>query len=663
MKSTTLTYLTTSILMSSFSTLKANETVPPYLGTIKQNEAHLLFRPAAQELKLRLNVFDSSGKQVSTSESLSSQDNDFVAKFHIKQLSPDTRYTYTITDLESKKALIQGKEFTFKTLSASRKGTFTAAFIACVNKDTKPVWQEIDKLPVDALVLAGDTPYIDVSELNVIRSKHRAFLQTPELAQIGKDTSVLGNWDDHDFGVNNGNGKSFEEHKAKTRKGFLEYRAHDQQGDGKGGGIYHKTDHGPIEIFHLDPRWYSMTAPSTVDPTQPTCFGKDQWQWIKDSLKASKAPFKVLSMGAIWQDKRSWETDDMFTYWYERDDLLDFIKKEKITGVVLHGGDIHCSRYLMHPQRIGYDLHDFIMSPGHNKVIPSLNVFHPSLEWSLVKGNQFLLMRADTTKADPILKVEYRRPNGEVAHAVNVKLSQLQPKENSDLRAHWSFDGDLKNKSVLGDRLNGSSANNPTFVPGKAGKAIQLDRAKSQYVNIPRSMLDDNSDAHTISMWIKPKSLSAHGSSDRHFLFESTAQGKPSDKSAFHWSLGFRPSLSKENINLQLHTKTIRSATKALAAPTEVTHKNYDLHLKRDLFTNKWTHLTLTFNSSDFKLYLDGKLTHTFELDTKGPATEFGGLIIGGHRAGKGRNFDGLIDEVKIWNGERTAKEIEAQAR
>ena len=363
-------------LSSSFTSVYANEEVTPYLGTIKPKEAYMLYRPSAIESNLELKIYNKNKELVTRVRNESLMANDFVAKFHIQKLQPDTSYTYTITNVDTRKVLISGNDYNFTTLPATRRCKFSAAFIACVNNETIPVWKEIDKLSPNVLVLAGDTPYIDVSDLKTIRSKHKKFLQTPELASIGKDTSILGNWDDHDFGINNGNGKSFEKHKAKTRQGFIEYRAHDQYGDNTGG-IYHKTDHGAMEIFHLDPRWFSMTAPSPIDPNQPTCFGKTQLEWIKKSLKESKAPFKVLSMGAIWQDKRSWETDDMFTYWYERDALFDFIKKEQISGVLLHGGDIHCSRYLKHPLRVGYDLHDFIMSPGHNHVIPSLNVYHP----------------------------------------------------------------------------------------------------------------------------------------------------------------------------------------------------------------------------------------------------------------------------------------------
>ena len=49
--------------------------------------------------------------------------------------------------------------------------------------------------------------------------------------------------------------------------------------------------------------------------------------------------------------------------------------ENKIGGVVLVGGDIHVSRHLEYPmkERMGYDLHQFSISPLHDRVIPSLN--------------------------------------------------------------------------------------------------------------------------------------------------------------------------------------------------------------------------------------------------------------------------------------------------
>ena len=315
-------------------------------------DAHLLFRPGESELDLRLSVLTDSGKIVTSVDAESVAVDDFVAKFHVTQLESGTLYRYQVAELSPSgepKLLATGDDLKFRTVDASRKSKVTAVMISCVSKDdTAPVWEEIGRLSPDLLCLSGDTPYIDTVELEDVRRKHRALLNEAPLASLAHRTSVVGIWDDHDFGLNNGNGRNMQDGKAATRKAFVEYRSHRRYGNGSQG-VYHKTDLGALEIFHLDPRWFSQSEPSPISPGEPSCFGKDQWAWILKSLKESQAPFKVLSMGAIWQDKKNSETDDMFTYWYERDALLDFIRRERIDGVILHGGDIHVSRYLLHP--------------------------------------------------------------------------------------------------------------------------------------------------------------------------------------------------------------------------------------------------------------------------------------------------------------------------
>ena len=67
---------------------------------------------------------------------------------------------------------------------------------------------------------------------------------------------------------------------------------------------------GPIEVFLIDPRWFSRTEPSWADPALPGCIGKAQWEWLRTSLKASRAPFKALATGMIWDDKKNSEKDD-----------------------------------------------------------------------------------------------------------------------------------------------------------------------------------------------------------------------------------------------------------------------------------------------------------------------------------------------------------------
>src|SRR6476661_1999443 len=72
---------------------------------------------------------------------------------------------------------------------------------------------------------------------------------------------------------------------------------------------------------------------------------------------------------------------------------------------------------------------------------------------------------------------------------------------------------------------------------------------------------------------------------------------------------------------------------------------------------NTWIHVAVTYDqpTSTMRLYRNGTLVAT---NTAAP-TYTGGLIqIGAH--GNGCNFDGLIDEVRIWNSARSAAQIAA---
>ncbi|MEO1617373.1 MAG: alkaline phosphatase D family protein [Planctomycetota bacterium] len=636
--------------------------VGPIVGTVESTTAHLLYRPGAVEAKLRLSVMEGS-QVVQRVSAMSNSQNDFVVKFVVRGLKPATKYSYWIDDASGRVHVPPGGTHFFTTASLGTQGNrVVVGFASCVDIEPNDIWKEMEKLKVDTVFLMGDTPYIDSSDLKVVRDKHREFLQMPDLAALGSHTPVVGTWDDHDFGLNNGNGRSMMEGKGDTRRGFVEYRAHSQFGNGAEG-VYHKVSLGLIDVFLLDPRYFSQTEPSPIDAKQPTCYGSDQWNWLLTNLSESKAAFKVLAAGSIWQDKKNSETDDMFTYWYERDALLDYIEAKKISGVVLLGGDIHVARHLIHPQRVGYDLHDFVVSPGHERTITKLDVFHPSLEWSLVEGWQFLTLTADGTGDEPELIAEFRQPNSRINRKVVIPVSQMTPPgqdvQHDGLRAHWSFDRDFSNDSALGDRINATPHNGAKIVDGGiSGSAVRFDASREQYLNVPRSFLDDNSPAHTVSLWFNPASLPEHGSSVRSFLLESTAEGKPSSSDAWHLSLGLRASSNAEQINLQVYTHTLKAASRQEAAPTAISQGPFDAPVDRSRLVNRWNHVALAFNSKTLTLFLNGDQLAKYELPKPGPASEFGGIVIGGHRAGTGRNFDGLVDEIRVWQGLLGEKEL-----
>lgn len=645
-------------ILAMASLLKADEVVGPLVGSISPNSVHMLFRPSAKAQTLRLQVFDTNGQLVKVVSEDCTAEGDFVAHFNVRGLQAGTTYQYQIESMDGSPTAIvnAGPAHQFTTASQQRTGDrVVVSFVSCVDVEPTKIWNEMETLNVDAVCLMGDTPYIDSSDLDVARKKHRQFLQMPDLARLGQTTPIVGTWDDHDFGKNNGNGLNLREEKSRTRRAFVDYRAHDRYGDGSEG-VYHKMDLGALEIFFLDPRYFSQTEPSPVDAAQPSCFGKQQWDWLLQGLRDSKAKFKVLAMGAIWQDKKNSETDDMFTYWYERDALLDFIKAEQISGVTLLGGDIHVARHLKHPDRVGYDLHDFIISPGHERTITGLDVYHPSLLWSLVEGRQFLTLAADTRGENPKLTAEFRQPEGQVNRRVVLSLDELTPESRRDeiakeRRAYWDFNEGMQNKSLLGARVDAQPHRGASIdqTQQARGGAVRFLRSEGQYLNVSQSFLDDNSTAHTVSMWFKPASLPKHGTGERGFLLESTAQGATSNAQAWHLSLGLRATADPGKVNLQLYTVTLQPAASPGAAPKQISQGPFDFLVDREQLRERWNQVAFTFDSESLRLFLNGDLAVTHQLPVKGPAAEFGGLVIGGHRAGTGRNFDGWIDEVAIW--------------
>ncbi|MEE2642616.1 MAG: alkaline phosphatase D family protein [Planctomycetota bacterium] len=406
------------------SPLEANErgakAVGPYLGHVDHETAILWYRPS-EAGRYTATITNGSGGKKESVVATASADHDLCVQWRFENLPSDSDYVYRIT--QGERVIAEGEHQRFRTAPLPGKPARTVlAMGSCASsREFFDVWTRIEMNRVDGLLLLGDTPYIDNREKSVNRARHREFLSIPTLARLGANTPVWGTWDDHDFGGNDTDGKIG--NKRVIRQVFTEYRAQKEYGDGEHG-IYTRFRRGPVEVFLLDPRYFSQTEASPVDKEKPTCLGGKQWEWLRDGLKKSTAPFKLLATGMIWDDKKNGEKDDWETYAHEREALFDFIGENNIGGVVLIGGDIHVSRHLKYPMkdRIGYDLHQWIISPLHDRVIPSLNVPHPHLQWGQPLKNMFLTVAADTTGSRPRLEAKWIDRMGKLHRQVRIEL-------------------------------------------------------------------------------------------------------------------------------------------------------------------------------------------------------------------------------------------------
>ncbi|MFE7777142.1 alkaline phosphatase D family protein [Streptomyces sp. NPDC057445] len=366
-----------------------------------------------------------------TTELDTANDNTLVA--HLRGLRPDTTYEFSLAPVRESAGFTPMTGSFTTSPDPDRPSVVTMGMGSCAPSVPDPVWTKIMEEGCDSFVMLGDTPYVDTSDLKPARKKHRTFLVQPEISKMISSMPVWATWDDHDFGGNDKHGDYAS--KRQNRTAFVNYRANasfGQTADGRiltkredGEGIYTSFRRGPIEVFLLDPRWFSRTAPSWADPDKSTCLGTVQWNWLRERLTRSTAPFKAIATGMIWDDKQNSESDDWGTYSHERDAIYDFIATERIPGCFLIGGDIHVSRALNYGPRVGYDLWQFIVSPLHDSTIPGLNVPSPFLVHSAVEPHVFLKLVADTTLDMPTLTATWINRAGKHLFEVTRTAAEL----------------------------------------------------------------------------------------------------------------------------------------------------------------------------------------------------------------------------------------------
>lgn len=388
----------------------------PMLGAVDEHAANVWLRPDG-EATVTLTVRDSQGMPVFEEQKTAKPENDYCLHWRADGLIPATGYSYGFTWHSGGGATAPSGPWPLTTAPrADLPGRVCLAFGSCASEEFPAIWERMAVEGAEAVFLCGDTPYIDTSDRATNRRRHREFLAQPGLAELIRTRPTLGTWDDHDFGANDSDATKVD--RETIRQVFTEYRANASFGE-QGEGIYTSVRRGPVEVFLIDARYFSQSGPSPVDPTRKTLLGSRQWAWLKRSLSASTAPFKILATGMVWHDKPNREKDDWQTYAHEREAVFDFLAQEKITGVVLLGGDVHVSLRLEHlpAERLAAPLFEYVVSPLHDSVIPSLVPKQdPRLRWSATEPNVFLRMVADTTGDMPTLTSTWIQMDGTRLH-------------------------------------------------------------------------------------------------------------------------------------------------------------------------------------------------------------------------------------------------------
>ncbi len=253
--------------------------------------------------------------------------------------------------------------------------SFTIAFGSC-NKHTvkNNLWDDVLAARPDVWIWGGDIIYADTDKTSEIAKMFSIQKEIPGYKTLCDEVEVIGTWDDHDYGLNDG-GVEFTS-KAASQQVFLDFM--DVPSDSprrKREGVYNSYTYdlpvGSVKILVLDTRYFrSALTPAVAKKKryqpgtygQGTVLGETQWTWLEEELRNSKADFNLLvSSIQFLSNEHGFETWGNFPH--EVDKLNGIIKESGANGVIILSGDRHISEFseIIVPG-LSYPLIDFTSS-------------------------------------------------------------------------------------------------------------------------------------------------------------------------------------------------------------------------------------------------------------------------------------------------------------
>jgi alkaline phosphatase D len=252
---------------------------------------------------------------------------------------------------------------------------FIIAFGSCDNQKLENnLWSAVLKNNPNVWIWGGDNIYSDTYDMEKMANDYKTQKEDNEYLKVVNSTSILGTWDDHDYGLNDG-GEEYEMRKESQQLflDFFDVSKDDPRREREG--IYHaelfETINGSVKVIVLDTRYFrtaltkSETQKRRYEPNnygEGTVLGEAQWQWLASELKDSKAEFNVIVTSIqLLSGEHGFETWANFPH--EQDKLYNLIKSSKAKGVMMLSGDRHISEFSKKDiDGVKYPLIDFTSS-------------------------------------------------------------------------------------------------------------------------------------------------------------------------------------------------------------------------------------------------------------------------------------------------------------
>jgi len=398
----------------------------PMLGAMTDRSVQVWVR-TEEESTVEIRVFEmgKEGKPAAETRFRTNSEADYTGRGVVKGLIPNHHYTYQV--LIDGKVVDSGLPQAFRTHPARGKPAgFTVAFGggAGYTPWNERVWDRILKYEPQAILLMGDNVYLDIPDTPGAFHQYTMYRRQSrmEFRRLMSATPVHAIWDDHEFmdDIWMGPYRDRPHWKMPTLDFFRQNWPNPDFGSAEWPGVWHQFSVADVDFFMLDGRFY-RTHPFDEDATM---LGPEQLAWLKKSLKASNATFKVLVSPVNWiMGSKEGSRDTWQGFPRERNAIFDFLAENRIEGVFLLSSDRHRADIWKIDRPNGYPLWEFA-----NGQLTNLHT-HPTVpeaEFSYNEKNHFGLLHFRTDIADPWVAYKIISIDGDAVHTHLVRLSEMK---------------------------------------------------------------------------------------------------------------------------------------------------------------------------------------------------------------------------------------------
>jgi alkaline phosphatase D len=305
------------------------------------------------------------------------------------------------------------------------------AFGSC-NKLDKPqtMWGHVAANNPNLWIWLGDIIYADTADMKALAAHYKRLKTNPEYKKLRAKAQIIGVYDDHDYGVNDG--CRYYPYKKGAKKCLMDFL--DVPGNHplrKREGAYQSYTFGKapqrIKVIVMDTRYFRDSL--TKDPSKERRYipnttgdmlGETQWKWLERELKTSTANLNILcSSVQILADEHGHEKWGNFPNARKR--MLGLIASTKPKNLLILSGDRHMAEITkMELQGLPYPLYDFTSSGITHIRSGTSEPNHLRVGDMIVKKN-FGLLKIRWEGERPVVTMQVRGQQNEMFQEVIVK--------------------------------------------------------------------------------------------------------------------------------------------------------------------------------------------------------------------------------------------------